>query len=101
MSGVFVDVSQDGHLKPWTRHKLRSITTSTAWFSFDHKRLLLPEELFKVLGFNANTSNMSASALSDLLGEAIAPPCLGILLMSILTAIPGFWTRDLEEGVCE
>ena len=92
MSDCFVDISQDGKHRPWCRGYIRSITTSTKWWSFKLQRALLPEELLQILGFDGvELGSLSKAAISDLLAESIALPCLSVVLGSMVLALPDLW----------
>ena len=90
---LFADVSQCGSRSPWTMSTLRSVTTSTDFFSFARKRAVLPAEVFRLLGFTkVNTRGLGAGDLKDLVGEAMPLPPMSVLIVSLLTSIPGFWS---------
>ena len=89
---LFSDVSQDASRRPWSKHCLRSITTSSAVYAHDAQRLLIPAELFAALGFaNIDLSCVSHNQAEDLVGECMSLPSVTACLVSLLVAMSDYW----------
>ena len=86
ISDLFVDTSQALVRKPWGF--LRTLTTSSAIYSFERDRLLLPHECLRMLGFSdfSFTDCLSNSELSDAVGCAMALPSVALPALSLLLA---------------
>eukprot|EP00971_Amphidinium_carterae_P338347 6475619-Amphidinium_carterae.1 len=95
LADVYVDVSQSAKHFPWIFRGLRSVTTSSVYFSFGRERLLHPQELFSVMGFGRPVfTQLSNSALQTMLGECMALPCVAVPLFGLITgAFPEKWSR--------
>ena len=88
---LFIDISQDVDRRPWSSPGLRSVTTSSEFFSLRHKRLLLPIEHYQLLGFaplrNPQDSKVSATQHRDLSGEAMSPPVVALAILGVLSQV--------------
>ena len=86
----FCDHSQQNARKPWGN--LRVLTTSSALYSFELDRNLLPEEHLVLQGHALpNTSGWDHSevkALADLAGEGMCLPVLASALYALVLAVP-------------
>ena len=92
---LYVDISQSANHAPWTSGHLRSITTSASFFAFHRSRLLLPQELFRVLGFEGlNVSTVSRHAQQQMLGECMSLSCLATIIYGVLTSLPEHWSKS-------
>ena len=89
---LFCDVSQSVQHTPWVRSKLRSITTSSRYWSYSAERLLEPQELLRAFGFEPDCTGVSKHHLQNLLGECMSPPCIGIIILTLATCTPTLWT---------
>ena len=89
----FVDISQSGSRKPWMTDVLRSVTTSSCYWSFSRRRCLLQPEIFRIMGFMADTdySDLSVGQLQDLVGACMALPSVGLMLLSLMASLEGHW----------
>jgi hypothetical protein len=77
--GLTCDVSQSINRSPWSHH-LRTITTASRIYSFQHDRLLHGEELFRCYGWEAQVDGLAADHTNDLVGETMAlPPLMAAL----------------------
>ena len=90
---LMIDISQSAHRIPWST-KLRSITTSTALYSYRLKRVLHPLELLSLLGFPLQKISLKAEReispkqIQDLAGEAMALPCAGLIAQALALSLP-------------
>ena len=87
------DVSQSINRTPWSYH-MRTITTASQVYSFEHDRLLQAEELFRAYGWEVQVDGLPTEQVSDLVGETMALPPLMAALTALLVAaglpLPGF-----------
>ena len=91
-SQLFTDVSQSAARKPWSLNTIRSVTTSSAIYSHAAKRLVVPPELFHLLGYpRLQMSSLSSNAQADLLGECMSVPCVTLGLYSLILSTPALW----------
>eukprot|EP00971_Amphidinium_carterae_P288790 5734399-Amphidinium_carterae.1 len=89
-----VDITQNGHRKPWSVQP-RSICGDSKLFFFPRGRALVAVEHLLLMGWKAttNVSGATAHQVRDLAGEAMAPPCVGMATLSLALALPEFWTN--------
>eukprot|EP00971_Amphidinium_carterae_P334572 6469927-Amphidinium_carterae.1 len=85
----FVDVSQSLSRSPWCS-TLRTLTTSSTYFSFAKGGIVHPSAHLRVLGLNFE-GTYSASAYKFLAGEAMAAPCVALASMALLMSLPHCW----------
>ena len=85
---MWVDISQSASCRPWVTSKslggLRSMCSSSVYFSAKQDRLLLSKEHMSLLGFNIGSlsfQGLTAAGIRSLSGEAMAPPCVGLLVV--------------------
>ena len=89
-----VDISQSASTKPWNRcggRPMRSMCASSVYYYAKLDRCLLSREHWHVVGFDndgLDLSRLSPHALRNLAGEAMSPPCAGLLLMIICKQLP-------------
>ena len=87
----FVDVSQCVTRENWGI-TLPSMNASSLWWSFERKRLLVADEHLRVLGYDlpgaSPTARLGGSAVRNLTGEAMAPPCVGAILGALVSCMP-------------
>ena len=77
---IIIDLSQDVLRRPWTNGHCRSLTTSSDLFSVKRRRVVLPGEHFRLLGFpSLNLHMLSLAKQRDLSGEAMSPACMGVV----------------------
>ena len=86
--GLVVDVSQNPVRKPMSDKQgvLRTLTTSSTLYSFEHDRVLHPIEHMFLQGYPKDVSvphTLSVQDLRKLAGEAICLPCLASIVWSI------------------
>ena len=93
VSGLYLDLSQSGGHRPWTCEQLRSVTTSSHYFSYSLCRPIEPQELFGVLGFlKPQFGTLSFSCLKSMLGECMSLPCVGLIVYGLCVAgFPDKW----------
>lgn len=93
---LYVDISQNPKRHPWWRgHHLRTLTTVSQIYMFQHDRLLLPIEKFFFLGWERdsfNADSLSNAQINELTGNAFTLPQIAVLLTGIMAggmACPG------------
>ena len=88
LTAILVDVSQDGGRRPWSGH-LRSMTTSSCFYSFSADRLLVGSEHMNIMGFpsHLNLQHLSESAVKDLIGEAFSLPTTSVVVLCLVTGL--------------
>ncbi|CAE7649969.1 unnamed protein product, partial [Symbiodinium microadriaticum] len=91
LHNCIVDVSQSHSRHPFSSEDgvAHCLTTSSRLFSFRRERLLQGIEHMFLQGYPVNTKlpeNMSEHAAKHLAGEAVALPCLAVLVWSIFQA---------------
>ena len=88
-SRFYVDVSQDVLRRPWTCDWLRSLTTSTQLYGVVEDRAVLAREHMRFLGFpqQVDLTGQTQITIKDLAGEGMAPPCIGLVMVSALAAL--------------
>eukprot|EP00971_Amphidinium_carterae_P074022 1463322-Amphidinium_carterae.2 len=92
---LMVDISQCGSRKPGAIGTLKSLTTSSEIFVFSQQRTLLPCELFNLMGWkDPCLDNLSAQACRNLIGESMSLPSVALMLLGLVTALPGFWEQQ-------
>lgn len=94
---LLCDVSQNVDRKPWAC-KFGTFTTSCEYYSYGLDRMIFEEEKFALLGFDVRKLNLhgiSAGSLRDVAGEAMAVPCVAMVIYSILLNVefPGLWSK--------
>ena len=93
-----VDVSQDINRKAWST-QLRSMTTSSFFYSYSKGRCLIATEYLRALGFpEVDVTFMEPSAVKNLAGEAMAPPAIALALLPVIAA-SACWANPLVEDV--
>ena len=89
---LYIDISQCGARRPWSRHDIRSITTSSEIWMHSHARTMIMPELFKALGFeSANLTGLSKLEAKSLIGECMSPACVTMVVMSLVIAMDSVW----------
>ena len=93
MPEMYSDTSQDASCLPWCTNGLRSLTTSSEFWSHRLGRHLIPCELFTCVGFKKpQLTGLSHSMQKDLLGECMSVPASTVALLSLLTSLPDYWS---------
>ena len=85
-----LDVSQQVERRPWRAPDgFRSMTRSSEYFLYSQDRLALAVEHLRVLGFPSNSKldGLTGANLRCLSGDAMAMPCVTLLLLCILHAM--------------
>ena len=91
---LWADVSQCGSRMPYALSCLRGLTTSSQFFSYRHRRALVPVEVLRLLGFpNPNIEELSPSQVRDLAGEAMPLAPVALILGCLTSSLPGFWEQ--------
>ena len=68
------------------------LTTSSHFYVFSLRRAVMAREHLQILGFpSADVEGLTESAISSLAGEAMAVPCMAMVLASLLYSVEGFW----------
>eukprot|EP00971_Amphidinium_carterae_P342684 6482084-Amphidinium_carterae.1 len=92
---LLIDLSQCGSRKPWALGSLKSLTTGSDVFIFAQMRTLLPIELFRLMGWRQPClKNLSGQACRNLIGESMSLPSLALVLLAVVTSLPGFWEQQ-------
>ena len=92
VQNLVVDVSQDGSRMAWCTH-MRSITRSSAFYSFGADRLLCAQETLGCLGFPPlNWGEFSEAQIKDVAGETFAVPCAATCLLVLASLLPELWS---------
>lgn len=82
-AGLWADMSQDIHRQ--SVHGMRTLTTSSIWYSFEMDRTLQASEYLFLLGYSSvNLANLSFNKVKDLAGEAMSLPSLAMVLYCTL-----------------
>ena len=72
------------------QNKLSCITTRSKWYWYGGQREVEPEEMMRVLGFPLvamqSPRQLNANALHDLVGNAMAVPCVTKAMLALLAA---------------
>ena len=82
---LFADLSQDGRRKAFAPH-LRSMCSSSAYYTFDRDRMISPWEHLEFLGWHVSRlrlDGLTLHAVRDLAGEAMAAPSIGLAVTSL------------------
>ena len=97
LQDLFCDTSQSVMRKPWSNTVLRALNTSTEYYSFGLDRIILGRELFPLMGFPkmAFMATLGESVCKDLAGEAMSPPIMALLLVTILQHVRISGLRDV------
>ena len=80
---------------PWS-FDLRRLCRNSRMYSYQHDRLLVPTELYKMYGWRSvDLSVLSLAHCQDMLGDSMALPTVGLALASLILiageAIPDLW----------
>ena len=94
---LLCDCSQNVDRKPWVC-KFGTFTTSCEYYSYGLDRMIFEEEKLAMLGFNVRCLNLDSilsSQLRDLAGEAMALPCVGLAIYSVVLNVdfPGLGSK--------
>ena len=76
-----VDLSQDASRKPHAPN-IRAMCANSLYFVYESDRTLQPQEHLNVLGWPhgiASGTSLSSSAIRELAGESMSPPCIGVV----------------------
>ena len=88
IEGLFVDVSQAIDRKPWG--PLRTVCGGSQVYSYQKDRLLIPEELLRLLGFATSRwchdANVSRAEVTALAGSGMALPSVSLVCLSLMLA---------------
>jgi len=88
IEGLFVDVSQAIDRKPWG--PLRTVCGGSQVYSYQKDRLLIPEELLRLLGFATSRwchdANVSRAEVTALAGSGMALPSVSVVCLSLMLA---------------
>ena len=100
MKGFFVATSSSAPKKPWS-YGLKTLLTSSEIYSYEHDRMLTPQDLMRQHGWRApNAGGLSFSAMRGLHGESVACQQLGCLVWAAYLAadFPGMWEAPYESA---
>ena len=93
-AGFYLDFEQNPERNPWG--SLRTCTTSTRVYSYEHDRVLSPLDNLWLLGYPRSVSvdGLKLGELHKLAGSAWALPTMGVCLYAALLEadFPGLWS---------
>ena len=89
---TLMDVSQTVSRRAWGP-TARSLTTSSALFSFGAEMMIPPLAHFQILGFPPikDGEALSEHTCRTLSGEAMAPPAVALCMLACAFALPDLW----------
>eukprot|EP00969_Alexandrium_andersonii_P083700 3692695-Alexandrium_andersonii.AAC.1 len=89
---MVVDVSQSATYRPWQINYLPSLRRGSKYVV--GTRLIAPSSLFRMMGWPRGSFEFSPgsswSSAMSLLGNMLAPPVIGGIMVAVLAACPGF-----------
>jgi len=100
--GLFVDMHENPHRRPWSVGQLRTCTTATRVYSFQEDAIVEPEEMHLLLGrlpIGAEKPDvpppLSRSNMRTLVGGCMAVPPISAILHALIIAagphLPRMW----------